>query len=263
MKKTDITVILPTINEEENLKILIPELIDVFFTKDELKYEILVVDDGSTDNTVELIRKMNMENNRVKIISRTATPSLPSSIYEGIVSSKSEYVLWMDADGSMPVYDVKRLIDEQLKNPDTVIIGSRFVKGGGYKGTGTDKEKSLSKTIKNVYESEDSILAVFLSKIFNSLLVFLLKSEVKDITSGFIIGRKEYFKKDIFEDANYGDYFIFLVLSLMKRNIEIKEIGYVCLTRIAGYSKTSNSILDLLKKGLPYIKVAIMSRRKK
>ena len=263
MKKTDITVILPTINEEENLKILIPELIDVFFTKDELKYEILVVDDGSTDNTVELIRKMNIENNRVKIISRTATASLPSSIYEGIVSSNSEYVLWMDADGSMPVYDVKRLIDEQLKNPDTVIIGSRFVEGGGYKGTGTDKEKSLSKTIKNVYESEDSVLAVFLSKIFNSLLVFLLKSEVKDITSGFIIGRKEYFKKDIFEDANYGDYFIFLVLSLMKRNIEIKEIGYVCLTRIAGYSKTSNSILDLFKKGLPYIKVAIMSRRKK
>ena len=261
MNKTDITVILPTINEEENLKILIPELIDVFFTKDELKYEILVVDDGSTDNTVELIRKMNIENNRVKIISRTATASLPSSIYEGIVSSNSEYVLWMDADGSMPVYDVKRLIDEQLKNPDTVIIGSRFVEGGGYKGTGTDKEKSLSKTIKNVYESEDSVLAVFLSKIFNSLLVFLLKSEVKDITSGFIIGRKEYFKKDIFEDANYGDYFIFLVLSLMKRNIEIKEIGYVCLTRIAGYSKTSNSILDLFKKGLPYIKVAIMSRR--
>ena len=261
MKKTDITVILPTINEEENLKILIPELIDVFFTKDELKYEILVVDDGSTDNTVELIRKMNIENNRVKIISRTATASLPSSIYEGIVSSNSEYVLWMDADGSMPVYDVKRLIDEQLKNPDTVIIGSRFVEGGGYKGTGTDKEKSLSKTIKNVYESEDSVLAVFLSKIFNSLLVFLLKSEVKDITSGFIIGRKEYFKKNIFEDANYGDYFIFLVLSLMKRDIEIKEIGYVCLTRIAGYSKTSNSILDLFKKGLPYIKVAIMSRR--
>lgn len=261
MKKTDITVILPTINEEENLKILIPELIDVFFTKDELKYEILVVDDGSTDNTVELIRKMNIENNRVKIISRTATASLPSSIYEGIVSSNSEYVLWMDADGSMPVYDVKRLIDEQLKNPDTVIIGSRFVEGGGYKGTGTDKEKSLSKTIKNVYESEDSVLAVFLSKIFNSLLVFLLKSEVKDITSGFIIGRKEYFKKDIFEDANYGDYFIFLVLSLMKRNIEIKEIGYVCLTRISGYSKTSNSFLDLFKKGLPYIKVAIMSRR--
>ncbi len=263
MNKTDITVILPTINEEENLKILIPELIDVFFTKDELKYEILVVDDGSTDNTVELIRKMNIENNRVKIISRTATASLPSSIYEGIVSSNSEYVLWMDADGSMPVYDVKRLIDEQLKNPDTVIIGSRFVEGGGYKGTGTDKEKSLLKSIKNVYESEDSVLAVFLSKIFNSLLVFLLKSEVKDITSGFIIGRKEYFKKDIFEDANYGDYFIFLVLSLMKRNIEIKEIGYVCLTRIAGYSKTSNSILDLFKKGLPYIKVAIMSRRKK
>jgi len=125
-----------------------------------------------------------------------------------------------------------------------------------------DINKSLFKIIRNIYRSEDSVLAVFLSRVFNTFLVYLLKSEVKDVTSGFIIGRKEYFKKDIFEDANYGDYFIFLVLSLMRRNVELKEIGYVCLTRVAGYSKTSNSITDLFKKGLPYIKIAIMSRKK-
>tara|TARA_Y100000389_G_scaffold134411_1_gene131866 strand:- start:4588 stop:5379 length:792 start_codon:yes stop_codon:yes gene_type:complete len=263
MNKIELSVILPTINEEENLKILIPNLVDLLSSKNEVDYEILVVDDGSTDNTIEFLTEFNNQNNRVKIISRTSEPSLPLSIYEGIAASKSEYVLWMDADGSMPVYDVGRLLDEQLKNKNAVIIGSRFVEGGGYKGTGTDSNKSLSKTIKNVYQSEDSLLAVFLSRIFNTFLVFLLRSEVKDITSGFIIGKKEYFNKDIFENANYGDYFIFLVLSLMRRNIELKEIGYVCLTRIAGYSKTSNSMVDLFKKGLPYIKVAIISRRKK
>ena len=262
MKKIELSLILPTINEEENLKILIPDLINLFSSMNEVEYEIIVVDDGSTDKTVELLTKMNTKNNKVKIISRTETPSLPSSIYEGIASSKYEYVLWMDADGSMPVYDVKRLVEEQLKHPSSVVIGSRFVEGGGYKGTSRNVNKSFSTTIRNIYQSEDSVLAVFLSRIFNTFLVYLLKSEVKDITSGFIIGRKEYFKKDIFEDANYGDYFIFLVLSLMRRNIELKEIGYVCLTRVAGYSKTSNSIIDLFKKGLPYIKVAIMSRKK-
>lgn len=262
MKKIQLSLILPTINEEENLKILIPDLINLFSSKNEVEYEIIVVDDGSTDNTVELLSKMNTKNNKVKIISRTGNPSLPDSIYEGIARAKYEYVLWMDADGSMPVYDVKRLIEEQLKNPDSVVIGSRFVEGGGYKGTSKDIKKSLFKIIRNIYQSEDSVLAVFLSRVFNTFLVYLLKSEVKDVTSGFIIGRKEYFKKDIFEDANYGDYFIFLVLSLMRRNIELKEIGYICLTRVAGYSKTSNSITDLFKKGLPYIKIAIMSRKK-
>jgi len=262
MKKIQLSLILPTINEEENLKILIPDLINLFSSKNEVEYEIIVVDDGSTDNTVELLSKMNTKNNKVKIISRTDIPSLPDSIYEGIASAKYDYVLWMDADGSMPVYDVKRLVDEQLKNPDSVVIGSRFVEGGGYKGTNKDINKSLLKIIRNIYQSEDSVLAVFLSRIFNTFLVYLLKSEVKDVTSGFVIGRKEYFKKDIFENANYGDYFIFLVLSLMRRNIELKEIGYICLTRVAGYSKTSNSILDLFKKGLPYIKIAIMSRKK-
>tara|TARA_B100001029_G_C15049989_1_gene449986 strand:- start:744 stop:1535 length:792 start_codon:yes stop_codon:yes gene_type:complete len=262
MKKIQLSLILPTINEEENLKILIPDLINLFSSKNEVEYEIIVVDDGSTDNTVELLSKMNTKNNKVKIISRTDIPSLPDSIYEGIASAKYDYVLWMDADGSMPVYDVKRLVDEQLKNPDSVVIGSRFVEGGGYKGTNKDINKSLFKIIRNIYQSEDSVLAVFLSRIFNTFLVYLLKSEVKDVTSGFVIGRKEYFKKDIFENANYGDYFIFLVLSLMRRNIEFKEIGYICLTRVAGYSKTSNSILDLFKKGLPYIKIAIMSRKK-
>ena len=143
MKKIQLSLILPTINEEENLKILIPDLINLFSSKNEVEYEIIVVDDGSTDNTVELLSKMNTKNNKVKIISRTGKPSLPDSIYEGIARAKYEYVLWMDADGSMPVYDVKRLIEEQLKNPDSVVIGSRFVEGGGYKGTSKDIKKSL------------------------------------------------------------------------------------------------------------------------
>ena len=52
------------------------------------------------------------------------------AIYDGINKSNYEYVMWLDADGSMPATTIKDLISLQSENLDNVIIGSRFVKGG-------------------------------------------------------------------------------------------------------------------------------------
>jgi len=62
----DLTIILPTINECENLEKLIPQIvsnIDNSLVKD---YEIIVVDDGSTDNTKQLIHNLNSKNENIK-----------------------------------------------------------------------------------------------------------------------------------------------------------------------------------------------------
>ena len=67
----------------------------------------LIIDDGSTDNTKELITEINLKHSNVHLFERTSLPSLPMSIWDGIERSKSEYVLWMDADGSMPAETVK------------------------------------------------------------------------------------------------------------------------------------------------------------
>ena len=130
----DLTIILPTINECENLEKLIPQIvgnIDNSLVKD---YEIIVVDDGSTDNTKQLIHNLNSKNENIKLFERKTQPSLPMAIYDGINKSNYEYVMWLDADGSMPATTIKDLISLQSENLDNVIIGSRFVKGGGYKG---------------------------------------------------------------------------------------------------------------------------------
>jgi len=56
-----ISIILPTLNEEKNLKILVPEISSLFENDLKLEYEIIVVDDGSTDNTSNIIKKASLK----------------------------------------------------------------------------------------------------------------------------------------------------------------------------------------------------------
>tara|TARA_B100001029_G_C15043725_1_gene445542 strand:- start:107 stop:919 length:813 start_codon:yes stop_codon:yes gene_type:complete len=256
----NISILLPTINESENLKILIPQLVTVLEELNIHNYEIIVIDDGSTDNTDKLIKKFNNENNLISILNRKTKPSLPDSIFDGIEKSKSKYVLWLDADGSMPAATVKKLLKKLNYNSDAVIIGSRFTDEGGFKGIEEVGKTTLFQSLNNVRKSNDSIMATLLSLILNKLLSFLLSTNIKDITSGFIVGKKEYFSKDVFDKGNYGDYFIYLIDSLYKKNIEMIELGYICETRIYGESKTGSGIKVLFKTGLPYIKAVITCR---
>ena len=64
-----VSVILPTLNEEKNLKLLVPEIVEIFQELQFNRYEIIVVDDSSEDNTKELITKFNLINNNIKFFS--------------------------------------------------------------------------------------------------------------------------------------------------------------------------------------------------
>ena len=101
------------------------------------------------------------------------------------------------------------------------------------------------------------------STLFNKLLIFILKSPIKDLTSGFIIGKRQYFLEESFSKSSYGEYFVYLMTDLMKKNVNIQELGYICETRIHGESKTASSLVQLFRRGVPYIKAAVISRRDK
>ena len=105
-----ISVILPTLNEEKNLKILVPQISSLFENDLKLEYEIIVVDDGSTDSTNEYISSLMENNKSIKLILRDKEKSLPLSILDGIKSSQFDNVMWLDADGSMTVKAMKKLV---------------------------------------------------------------------------------------------------------------------------------------------------------
>ena len=80
------------------------------------------------------------------------------------------------------------------------------------------------------------------------------------MTSGFIIIKKTYLSKSLFENSNYGEYFLNIVTYLMKSNVPIEEIGYICETRKYGKSKTASSIFQLISRGIPYLTTAYKCR---
>ena len=130
----EISIILPTLNEGENINFLIPELHKLINRKEINDYEIIVVDDGSTDNTTNIVGNLIKQNININFIQRQHPKSLPLSIMDGIKVSKYKNTMWLDADGSMDILSCEVLIDNFLKNDTFAIVGSRFVDGGGYKG---------------------------------------------------------------------------------------------------------------------------------
>jgi dolichol-phosphate mannosyltransferase len=247
-----LTVILPTFNERQNLEILIPEILDGLWDIPRDKINVIVVDDNSNDGTLIVLQKFAALDTRFSYIVRSISPSLPMSIWDGINDAKSEYVAWLDADGSMPIKDLMRFVSIASSEKLDVVVGSRFVVGGGFKGLNEVGRTTIKDFYSNLKVSQDSILAVLLSRGLNEFLRVILRAGIRDLTSGFIVARKNLLKEaDFF--ANYGDYCPILIKRLVLRGAKIQEVGYLCLPRLYGESKTGSSIISYVRRGLPYI----------
>lgn len=246
--------ILPTINEVDNLNFLIPQLLES--ETQDTKFQIIVVDDGSVDGTQELVKNFSKENANVFLIERKNPDGLPGAILAGIQKSEGDLIVWLDSDGSMPIKVLNKMLNFQKSYELDLVIGSRFVKGGGFKGLNESGSTTIFQYIRNIRNSEDNALAVFLSRVLNISLRIILRSKIKDITSGFIVIKKDFIKGQTLV-GKYGEYCPVLLSRLEKQGIKLSEFGYVCLPRMYGESKTGHNLFDYIKRGIPYLKEAI------
>ncbi len=95
-----LSVIVPCYNEEENVDCFYEELMknQSFFEKENLELEIIYVDDGSRDRTVEEVRDLKTRDERVRLISFSRNFGKEAGIYAGLQKAKGDYVVMMDAD---------------------------------------------------------------------------------------------------------------------------------------------------------------------
>ena len=95
-----LSVIIPCYNEEENIRDFYTELFKnkAFFEEKELDVELLYIDDGSKDRTVEEIKKLRQEDERVHLISFSRNFGKEAGIYAGLQKAKGDFVVMMDVD---------------------------------------------------------------------------------------------------------------------------------------------------------------------
>ena len=96
-KPVDISIVIPVYNEEENIKELHAEIIAVLPSVTE-SYEIIFVDDGSTDNTFNILKEINKKDEKVKAIKFRRNFGQTAAISAGFDYSKGDVIITMDGD---------------------------------------------------------------------------------------------------------------------------------------------------------------------
>lgn len=129
--KYELTVIIPTFNEEVNIARII-EAVNSTLSLNKIHGEILIVDDESRDKTIKIVEELMLKYNNLRIIVRHADHGLSQSVVEGFRQANSNAFLVIDADFSHPPALIPRFYEEIKKGTD-VVIGSRYTRGGGIK----------------------------------------------------------------------------------------------------------------------------------
>lgn len=118
-----LSVVIPAYNEEENLKRGVLQQVYDYLKKQKYSWEVLVSDDGSTDNSKK-IAKEQIRLLKGFTLLENSHGGKPAALLHGINASKGEYILFTDMDQSTPVVELEKLLTK-LDKKTNVVIGSR------------------------------------------------------------------------------------------------------------------------------------------
>jgi dolichyl-phosphate beta-glucosyltransferase len=124
--KPDLSVIIPAFNETTRLPATLAALLE-FLDRDARRAEVIVVDDGSRDDTSAQVRKFESRDSRVRLIRLPQNRGKGYAVRTGIVNAAGSLILFADADGATPFEELSRL-EAQLERGARIAIGSRGVR---------------------------------------------------------------------------------------------------------------------------------------
>ncbi|MFP4111446.1 MAG: glycosyltransferase family 2 protein [Candidatus Woesearchaeota archaeon] len=211
----DIIIIIPTLNEEENIGELINLLTGMYPA-----IKILVVDDDSKDKTKEIVKAHSYKNKNIRLMVRknSDVKGLTASLIDGIKAVNTIYLIVMDGDLQHPPEKIEE-IRGVLANCD-VVVGKR--------------DKVLKWSFKRRLMS-------FVANLLAHIRLFNKKNRCHDLMSGYFGGKTELFKTivDNHEDefVKEGYKFLFEFFKFNRKNLKIKEFSYDFGMRMKGNSK--------------------------
>ena len=164
----NISIVIPLKNEEGNIADLVQECITSATACEAIQhYEIICVNDGSTDTTASILDKLAVSNDSLRIITHQKSYGQSAAIYSGVHSAQHEYIATLDGDGQNDPADIPLLIDKLADNVGMV--------------TGYRKKR------------QDNLLRRLASKFANAVRGAILRDNCPDSACGIKVVRTEIF----------------------------------------------------------------------
>ncbi|MDO3694477.1 polyprenol monophosphomannose synthase [Wenyingzhuangia sp. chi5] len=218
-------IIIPTLNEVENINAIIKAVFDI-----DPNYHILVVDDNSTDGTINIIKNLQKTHANLHLEIRTNNRGLGKAYIHGFkwaIQRDYEYVLEMDADFSHNPKDLQRLINACEEGENDIAIGSRYI---------NNKINVINWDFKRL------MLSYFASK----YVKFVTGIPVFDTTAGFICYRRKVLETIDFSKIRFTGYAFQIEMKFKAwlHKFKIKEVPIIFTDRTKGTSKLDGSIIS-------------------
>ena len=223
-----LSVILPVLAEKESLAQLVGCLHEL---ADEVLHEILViVAPGSPADTREICARTAQRFPTVRMLEQDHNPGVGLALRQGIAAATGTHILLMDSDGEMDVGTVPSMLAALERTGADMVIGSRWVRGGGVEGYGR--------------------LKYVLNRGFQVIFRVLYRTSVRDLTLGFKLARAEVLKS--FEwTSQFQDMGCETTVRPIRAGYRVTEVPTVWRCRTEGSSNNP------LRRNFKYVKVAL------
>ena len=223
---TNTTIVIPTYNEKDNIEILVKAIFELL-----PHVHILVVDGNSPDGTSEIVKKLQNQYPNLSLIINPKKEGLGQAYIAGfkkvINDNITEAILMMDGDLSHQPKYIFMMLEEMEKNNRGLVIGSRYVPGGG-----VTKKWEVWRRI--------------LSRFANFYCRLILGYPIKDWTGGFNLIRTEILKQTNFQELSQFKGYAFIIalkFFLLKAGAGFREMPIFFEERSGGESKLSKFVI--------------------
>jgi dolichol-phosphate mannosyltransferase len=210
----ELSVVLPTYNEKENIPALLTCL-DRALTG--IEWEVIFVDDHSPDGTADYVRSLANGNRKIRLIERVGRRGLSSACIEGIMSSAAPYIAIMDADMQHDETILPKMLERIRRERLDLVVGSRNLLAGGM--------------------GDFSQRRVWLSDMGNRISRLVCHCDLSDAMSGFFVVDRAYFNEVVPRLTGSGFKILVDIVASSQRPVRLAEIPYRFRNREKGESK--------------------------
>lgn len=218
-KPLEFAVIVPVLNERDNVG---PLLQDISIALAGIEWEVVFVDDGSTDGTIDLLESLALNDHRVRLVRRIGRRGLSSAVIEGFLATVAPVVSVIDGDRQHDERLLPEMFHAIAAKDFQMAVGTRYA-GGGSVG-------------------EWATARVRISKFATGLAGLVMKTPLSDPMSGFFAVRRETFIGLVPQLSKMGYKILLDVVASSKNPLRIIELPYEFRTRTAGESKLDNMV---------------------